>query len=687
MIRILAASIAALALMGSAGPGKARPINQQDLVALDRVSDPHVSPDGLKVIYDLATLTPDGKRRSHAIWAVSTSGGAPVKLADGANARWAPDGRSIYYLAGAQVTQLGWCVIDTACIAAPKPRKITDLPLDVDSFRITPDGKTLVVSLAVYPDADDPAVTRDRQAAQAKSGSSGTLYDHLFIRHWDAWDDHTKNHLFAVPLDAQGVATGKVIPLTKGFDGDVPSKPFGGDEDYTIWPTNNDVVFSARVAGKSEPWSTNFDVFSVPVDGSKAPNNLTADNKAWDAAPVASPDGHYAAWRAMKRPGFEADRFGVWIADMKTGAKHEVDPQWDRSAEQIAFSGDGKSLYVLANDVQQVKLFKMDVATGAVAPLTEGGHIGGFDLAHAKGGDVLVFTKDTLAGPPELYALKPGSAPVQLTHAADAKLAGVETQPYESFTFTGWNNDTVHGWVVKPAGYKPGAKFPTVFLIHGGPQGSWEDSWSNRWNPQVWAGWGYAVVMVDFHGSTGYGQAFTDAISGHWGDRPLEDLQKGWAAAQAKYPFIDGSKACAAGASYGGYMTYWIAGVWSQPWKCLIDHDGVFDNRMMGYATEELWFSEWENGHTPVWQNPAGYETFNPVNHVADWTKPMLVIHSDKDYRIPVEQGIGAFTALQRKGVESQFLRFPDENHWVLKPQNSLQWHDTVQAWLKRWIG
>jgi dipeptidyl aminopeptidase/acylaminoacyl peptidase len=276
---------------------------------------------------------------------------------------------------------------------------------------------------------------------------------------------------------------------------------------------------------------------------------------------------------------------------------------------------------------------------------------------------------------------------VQLTHVGQAKLAGVQFSPFEPFTFTGWNGETVHGWVFKPAGWRPGQRYPTVLLVHGGPQSTFSDAWSWRWNPQVWAGWGYGVVMIDPHGSSGYGQAFTDAVSGHWGDRPLEDLQKGWTAAQAKAPWIDTDRACAAGASYGGFMVYWMAGVWNQPWKCLIDHDGVFDNRIMGYATEELWFAEWENGHATPWQDPAAYETFNPVNHVADWSKPMLVIHSDLDFRIPVDQGIAAFTALQRKGIESRFLNFPDENHWVLKPKNSLLWHDTIQAWLGRWIG
>jgi dipeptidyl aminopeptidase/acylaminoacyl peptidase len=261
---------------------------------------------------------------------------------------------------------------------------------------------------------------------------------------------------------------------------------------------------------------------------------------------------------------------------------------------------------------------------------------------------------------------------------------------FEQFSFKGWNNDTVHGYVVKPWNYEEGKKYPVAFLIHGGPQGSFGNGWSYRWNPQTYAGQGYAVVMIDFHGSTGYGQEFTDAISQHWGDRPLEDLQKGWAAAQQQYAFLDGANACALGASYGGYMVYWMAGNWHTPksgaWKCLVDHDGVFDNRIMGYATEELWFSEWENGGTP-YENPKGYERFNPVNHVKDWRVPMLVIHGELDYRIPVSQGIGAFTALQRQGIESKFLYFPDENHWVLKPANSILWHDTVNGWLKQHLG
>jgi dipeptidyl aminopeptidase/acylaminoacyl peptidase len=277
-----------------------------------------------------------------------------------------------------------------------------------------------------------------------------------------------------------------------------------------------------------------------------------------------------------------------------------------------------------------------------------------------------------------------------ITPSTQERLKDVAFGDFEQFDFKGAGGDTVHGYVVKPWNYVEGKKYPVAFLIHGGPQGSFGNGWSYRWNPQTYAGQGYAVVMIDFHGSTGYGQAFTDAISQDWGGKPLEDLQKGWAAAQKQYAFLDGANACALGASYGGYMINWIAGNWHTPasgaWKCLVNHDGVFDTRSMGYVTEELWFSEWENGGTP-YEKPKNYEKFNPVNHIAEWRVPTLVVQGEKDYRVPVDQGLSTFTALQRKGIDSKLLYFPDENHWVLKPQNSILWHDTVNAWLKQHIG
>ena len=314
-------------------------------------------------------------------------------------------------------------------------------------------------------------------------------------------------------------------------------------------------------------------------------------------------------------------------------------------------------------------------------------------------GSTLVYAHEALDAPTQLYritvpgadaeagdAALPAASPLT-AHNAE-RLAGVAFGAWEPFAFKGWNNELVHGYVVKPVGYVAGRKYPVAFLIHGGPQGSWLNEFHYRWNPQTYAGAGFAVVAIDFHGSTGYGHAFTDAISRHWGDRPLEDLQKGWAYALAHYDFLDGANACALGARYGGYMINWIAGNWAHPasgaWKCLVSHDGIFDLRSGYYQTEELWFDEWERGGGQF-ARPQDFERFNPLAHVASWQVPMLIVHGALDFRLPVTQGIGAFTALQRRGIPSQFLYFRDENHWVQKPQNSLQWHQSVEAWLKRW--
>ena len=670
----LAALATALAF-ACLGPAQARPFTARDLVGLDRVSDPHVSPDGRAIAYDVRSTDIAANKGVHAVWLLA--GGQPRKLLDDASSpRWSADGRALYVLSGRSGSDQVWRV----GLDGSTPVQATHLPLDVGAYRVSPDERTLVVSMAVFPDCEAPACTVQRMAARKADKASGQVFDHLFVRHWDTWADGTRNHLFAVRLDGQGDAA---VPLMAHFDGDTPSKPFGGDEDFGLSADGRSVYFSARTAGRREPWSTNFDIWRAPVDGSSAPVDLTAANPAWDAEPVVSPDGRSLAYRAQTRPGFESDRFGVWIMDLASGRTHQVAPAWDRSAAHLAWTPDGAALIVTADDLGTGKLFRMQVADGTVQPLTGRGHVGDYDV----GAQGVVYTADAFDRPADLWTLSPGQSPRQLTHANAERLADTPLTPGEPFSFAGWNGETVHGYLFKPAGYQPDRRYPTAFLIHGGPQGSWNDDWSYRWNPQTYVGAGYGVVVVDFHGSTGYGQAFADSISGHWGDRPLEDLQKGWTAALAKAPYLDGDHACALGASYGGFMIDWMAGVWNTPWKCLVVHDGVFDDRMMGYSTEEQWFSEWENGHAPPWRNPEGFERFNPVNHVAAWSKPILVIHGGKDYRIPLEQGLGAFTAAQSRDLPSQFLYFPDENHWVLKPQNSLQWHATVEAWLKRWTG
>ncbi|MDB5456503.1 MAG: family peptidase [Caulobacter sp.] len=678
----LALSLAAFAIVPTA---QAKPFTAKDMASLERVSDPRVSPDGRYVLYALRTMDYPANKASTALWIADAKGGAPPRrLAasdGGANSgRWSPDGKAIYFLSGRAG---GVDQVFRTDLAGDKAVQVTSGALDVGAFRPAPDGKTLVIAQAVFPDCPDLACTSARLEARKATKASGQVHDKLFVRHWDTWADGTRNHLYAVKLDANGVAAGAPVALMAGFDGDTPTKPFGGDEDFAITPDGHDLVFSAKLVGQDEAWTTNFDIWASPMDGSAQPRAITAANKAWDAAPVFSPDGKWAAYRAMKRPGFEADRFGIILHEEATGKERELAPTWDRSADAIAFSPDGKAIYALAGDVGQARIFAIDIKSGKVTALTGDGHVTAFDV----GPQGLVYAADSLKGPAQLFSLPAkGGKATQLTHVNAEALKDVAWGEPEQFNFPGWNGETVHGFVVKPARFDPAKKYPVAFLIHGGPQGSFNNGWSYRWNPQIYANAGYAVVMVDFHGSTGYGQAFTDAISQHWGDRPLEDLQKGWAFALSKYGFLDGDRACALGASYGGYMINWIAGVWNQPWKCLVDHDGVFDARGMGYSTEELWFDEWEHGGT-FYDRPADYEKFNPVNHVKDWSKPILVIHGGKDYRIPETQGLGTFTAAQRQGIPSKFVYFPDENHWVLKAQNSVQWHGEVLGWLDKWTG
>ncbi len=664
-----------------------RGLDVRDMIALDRVSSPLLTADGGNVIFAKRVVGTDSKASTGLyIRNLRTRDLAPPKPLTPAgwnvnSAALSADGQTVYFLSARNGSQQLYAQPTTG----GTPRQMTDFPVDVDSFHVSPQGDRVAFSSGVFQDCgSDLACTSKKLDAHKARKNTGEVFDNLFVRHWDTWADGRRNTLFVAPLPAGKAAAVKgASAISATLAGDAPSKPFGGNDDFTWSPDGKSVVAAIRVAGKQEPWSTNFDLYRLDAEGKQAPVNLTAANPAWDAGPVFSADGKTLYYRAMKRPGFEADRFGLMAMDVATGKTGEIAPKWDRSAGEIVLSGDGTLIYTSADDMGEHRLFGVDIATGTAEVVADGGSIGSPVIA----GTTLAYTKNSLkSGDQIIVAAFDGANPREITPSAGEMLPDVAFGDYEQFQFKGWNNETVHGYVVKPYNYQEGKSYPVAFLIHGGPQGSFGNGWSYRWNPQTYAGQGYAVVMIDFHGSTGYGQAFTDAISQHWGDRPLEDLQKGWAAAQKQYPFLNGDKACALGASYGGFMVNWIAGNWNEPWKCLVNHDGVFDQRMMGYATEELWFTEWEQGGTP-YEKAANYEKFNPVNHVADWKKPILIVHGQLDYRIPVEQGLAAFTAAQRQGIESKFLYFPDENHWVLKPQNSVQWHDTVNGWLKQHIG
>jgi dipeptidyl aminopeptidase/acylaminoacyl peptidase len=383
----------------------------------------------------------------------------------------------------------------------------------------------------------------------------------------------------------------------------------------------------------------------------------------------------------MERAGYESDRFHLVLLDLQNGVKRPLTENWDRSIQSFAWSRDGKSLFATTDHLGQHPLWAIDAATGRASAITGDGQVEAFSVGPQR----VVYAHSDLAHPADLYAVAlDGGKPTQLTHLNDTELAARALGDYRQFTFAGANGDNVFGYVVKPPNFKRDRTYPVALVIHGGPEGSMANEWHWRWNAQTFAGGGFGVVMIDFHGSTGYGQAFTDAIRGDWGGKPLEDLQLGLAAALKQNPWLDGEDACALGGSYGGFMINWIAGHWPDRFKCLVSHDGIFDNRGMYYATEELWFPEWEMG-APEYEDPAAYAKFNPMDSVSKWKTPMLVIHGQLDYRIPYSQGLSVFTALQRRGIPSELLYFPDENHWVLKPANSIQWYDTVLAWLNRW--
>ena len=660
----------------------AEPFTAEHLVLIDRVGAPAVSPDGELIVYAVRHTDMEADKGRYDLWLSSIDGGEPRRLttheANDTSPAWSTDGRYILFLSSRGKTTQVWRLPVTGGEAEP----VTDLPIDVGTFRAAPGGDRLVVSLSVYLDCEDLQCTADRGSAEEDDKVTAQRYDQLFMRHWDHWLDDRRSQLFSIPLNKDGVADGEPLRLSR-LDADVPSRVWGGNEDCAIAPDGKTLFFAARLRDRDELSSTNFDIYSVSMDGKGEPENLTSVNEAWDTSPVVSPDGRYLAWLAMSRPGFEADQYQVLLRDLQTGKDRVLTENWDYSPSSLAFARDGRSLLVNAQDVGHKTLWQLGLDGGEPVKLISRGTVSSFDDA----GDQIVYAMNSLASPDELHVFDSGSGDSRrITDFGSRTLDGVTMGEFEQFSFEGAGGDTVYGFVVKPVGFERGKQYPVAFLIHGGPQGSFSNNFHYRWNPQTYAGQGFAAVMIDFHGSTGYGQTFTDSISGDWGGKPLEDLKLGLAAALDRYEFLDGDRVCALGASYGGYMINWIAGQWPDGFRCLVNHDGVFDNRSMYYTTEELWFPEWEHGG-PYYENPEGYEKHNPALFVDRWQTPMLVIHGQLDYRVPVTQGIAAFTALQRRGIESRFLYFPDENHWVLKPHNSVHWHEQVNAWLHQFLG
>jgi dipeptidyl aminopeptidase/acylaminoacyl peptidase len=661
------------------------PFGVHDMVRMERVGAPQVSPDGQSIVFTVRVWDPESNKATTNLW-VMASDGTRLRQLTSAKTRtdsspiWAPDGKSILFVSNRSGSRQFWTIALDGGEASP----LSAFPVDVDTPRWSPKGNQLAFSAEVYP-GSSMAETAKRDQARAESPVKAMKFDRLMIRHWDSWKDGKRSHIFVAPIEFSAGGgwriTAEPRDIMLNIDADCPIKPFGGSEDFAWAPDGQEITYTAQL-GPDMAWSTDLNLYSVNLAQGET-RCITAENRATDTGPAYSPDGRWIAYRAMARPGFEADRLVVHLYDRQRGTSRPVTAAWDRSAESIEWLADGKSMLVTANEQARQKVFRVTLENGSVQPVLNEHY--NFGVALAGGGKRLVFGRDSLTQPVEIWsAALDGSDPRQLTHFTDARMQLCRMSAPDEFHFAGHKGEKVQAWLLKPVGFVDGKKYPVAFIIHGGPQGAIEDHFHYRWNPQAFAGAGYAVIAINFHGSTGFGQAFTDSISGDWGGKPFEDLMLGLDDALARYPWLDGERVGALGASYGGWMINWINGHTNR-FKCLVNHDGGFDEFSNYFTTEELWFPEWEFKGVP-WEKPELYEKFSPSRHIVQWQTPTLVIHGALDYRLVDVEGIATFTALQRKGIPSQLLYFPDENHWVLKPRNSIVWHETILEWLERWL-
>lgn len=666
--RLFGAMLATCALSVSAQSA----LTVEKLNSLDKVHSVALSSNGEYLVYGVKTPS-----RSDLFLQRTTTGKVSQLTSHPSyesSVIWTKDSQSVYFLANRNGSSQIWKIN----INGGEAVQVTDFPLDVTGFKLSPDGKKFAVAFEVLAHCETLACSVKEIEKLKRVPHSAQVYNQLPVRHWDTWEDGLRSHIFIADITDKQITTAKDI--TPKWDTDIPAKPFAGMEEVTFTPDSLNIVFSAKAPSSDQAWTTNYDLFQVSIEGGEI-KNLTPSNKAWDAHPTFSPDGRYLAYVAMKRPGFEADRFGLMLKDLRSGDVKEVAPLWDRSVSSFTFSENSRALYVTAQDVGQKSIFEISTNFGDVRTVYSDGIAGDIQLS----GNEIYFTRHALNSPKQIYKInKDGSELTQLTQLNKEQLKDVQFGDFEQFKFNGWNNETVHGYLVKPWNFKADQSYPIAFLVHGGPQGSFGNMFHYRWNAQLWAAQGYGVVMVDFHGSTGYGQAFTDSISRDWGGKPLEDLQKGLQYVTNTYKWLDGSNACALGASYGGYMMNWIAGNWPTGFKCLVNHAGLYDMPSFYQSTEELWFPEYEMGG-PVWNKSEDYQKFNPANFAENWKTPMLVIHGLKDYRVPYAQGLGAYTNLQRKGIDSKLVIYPDENHWILKKENLVHWYSEVFDWMKRY--
>jgi dipeptidyl aminopeptidase/acylaminoacyl peptidase len=670
----MSSALLCVLLAAAATAQSRRPMTFDDLMAVKRVADAQISPDGKQVAYVVNVINKEANRGKRSIWIVPTAGGEAREFITSEKnddtPRWSADGSRIAFLS----TRDGAPQIYVANADGSNARKVTSAPEGVAEFVWSPDGKLFAFTTAVYPECQDLKCVEERSRKADESKVKAVIADRLLFRHWDTFQRGKRSHLFVVSSDG-----GEAKDLTPG-DYDVPPFSLGDPAAFAFSPDSKEIAF-ARNTDKVEAISTNNDLFIVPVTGGEA-KRITGNNTGSDTTPRYSPDGRYIAYRSQARQGYEADRFRLMLYDRQAGTSRELSTGFDRWVSDLAWSPDSKRLFLTVEDRGRESIYFAPLNGDKFGVLVSGATNSG--LTVSSDGKTLAFTRSSARMPAEVFkANADGSGVAQLTRTNETLISQLDLGAVEDIEYVGALKAKVHGFVVKPPQFDQSKKYPMVLLIHGGPQGAWLDSWGYRWNPQMWAARGYVTVLLNPHGSTGYGQAFTEQISGEWGGAVYEDLMKG-VDHVVKLGYVDANRLGAAGGSYGGYMVNWMLGH-TDRFKAFVSHAGVYNLTSMYGVTEELWFTEWEFKGNP-WDNPQLYTKWSPHLYAKNFKTPTLVVHGELDYRVPVGEGLQLFTTLQRRGVPSKLLYFPDEGHWILKPQNSELWYKTVLDWFDQWL-
>jgi dipeptidyl aminopeptidase/acylaminoacyl peptidase len=647
----------------------------EDLMKVGRVGDPQISPDGTKVAFTIGNVNFDANRTLTQIYVVPIQGGDPKQLTkeerSSSAPRWSPDGKKIAFVTGSQV----W-VMDAD---GDNKKQTTKISTGAAGPLWSSDSKWIGFTSEVYPDCNNDDCNKKKDEAAGNSKVKAHITTRLLFRHWDEWHDVKRTHVFVV--SSKG---GDARDITPG-DFDSPPYAAASGVDFAFSPDSTEIVY-IRNPDKVEAVSTNSDLFVMKLSGGAA-TNITQSNHGYDVGPVYTPDGRYIIYRSQARAGFEADRWRLMAYNRATGVSAEIPKGFDQQVEEFVLAPNGTDIYFTAGERGRSPIFKVAISGGAPQRIIQ--NVFATSLKIASNGNKLVFASSSNASPAEIFtANTDGTGLTALSTANQQLMSQAGLKAAEDVEWTGALGSKVHGFIIKPTNFDANKKYPLVVLIHGGPQGAWSDNWGYRWNPQLFANAGYVVFTPNPRGSTGYGQQFVNEISGDWGGKAYVDIMNGVADVIRRNAYIDQTRIGAAGASYGGYMINWIEGHNTDPrfkFKVLVSHDGVYNLTSMYGATEELWFPEWEFKGTP-WTNPAMYDRWSPHKFVSNFKTPMLVIHSELDYRVPFGEGLQLFTALQRRGVDSKMLMFPDEGHWVLKPQNSQLWYHTVLDWLDKYL-